>query len=120
MDPFVVVTLGRKTYRTRVVRHNLNPVYDEKLVFQVAKHETNYSIGFSVVDRDHLSGNDYVGKVDFPLEKVKTCAPEPDSETGLFSLPDGMITPTADSSGRKSRGSRMRTNTNYNHAYNAS
>jgi phosphatidylserine decarboxylase len=97
MDPFVVVTLGRKTYRTRVIRHNLNPVYDEKLVFQVAKRETSYSVGFSVVDRDQFSGNDYVGKVDLPLDKVISCAPEPDSETGLFKLPDGMITPSAES-----------------------
>lgn len=103
MDPFVVVTLGRKTYRTRVIRHNLNPVYDEKLIFQVAKHETNYSLGFSVVDRDHLSGNDYVGKVDFPLEKIRACAPEADAETGLYSLPDGMLTPSAETETKKSR-----------------
>jgi phosphatidylserine decarboxylase len=103
MDPFVVVTLGRKTYRTRVIRHNLNPIYDEKLIFQVAKNETNYSVGFSVVDRDNFSGNDYVGKVDFPLEKVISCAPEPDSDTGLYSLPDGMLTPTADSASKKPR-----------------
>jgi phosphatidylserine decarboxylase len=97
MDPFVVVSLGRKTYRTRVIRHNLNPVYDEKLVFQVANRETSYSVGFSVVDRDQFSGNDYVGRADLSLDKVIACAPEPDVDTGLFRLPDGMITPSADS-----------------------
>ena len=49
MDPFVVTSLGKKTYRTRVVNHNLNPVFDEKLVFQVQKHEQNYSLSFDVV-----------------------------------------------------------------------
>jgi phosphatidylserine decarboxylase len=88
MDPFVVTSLGRKTYRTRVVRHNLNPVYDEKLVFQVQKHETNFTITFNAVDRDNFSGNDYVGKVELPLEKVISMAPVADEQTGLFPLPE--------------------------------
>jgi phosphatidylserine decarboxylase len=88
MDPFVVTSLGRNTFRTRVVRHNLNPVYDEKLVFQVMKHEINYSLSFSVVDRDKLSGNDYVGSANFALENAVNTAPEADPETGLYNLPE--------------------------------
>ena len=88
MDPFVVTSLGKKTYRTRVVNHNLNPVYDEKLVFQVQKHEVNYSLSFAVVDRDKFSGNDFVGTVQFPIDKVKNLTPESDPETGLYRLPD--------------------------------
>jgi len=104
MDPFVVITLGRKTYRTRVIRHNLNPIYDEKLVFQVQKNECNFSLGFSVVDRDNFSGNDYVGRCDLPLDKIIALAPEADPSTGLFVLPewpDGMATPTPET--KKSR-----------------
>ncbi|SLM36695.1 phosphatidylserine decarboxylase [Lasallia pustulata] len=86
MDPFVVVSLGRKTYRTRVIRHNLNPVYDEKMVFQVMRHEQQYSLSFSVVDRDKLSGNDFVGTVTIPLASITSIAPEADPETGLYRL----------------------------------
>ena len=71
MDPFVVTSLGKKTYRTKTISHNLNPVFDEKLVFQVLKHEVNYSVGFTVMDKDKFSGNDYVGTVNFPLEKAR-------------------------------------------------
>lgn len=102
----MVTTLGRKTYRTRVVRHNLNPVYDEKLVFQVMKHEVNYSLGFSVVDRDKFSGNDYVGAVNFPLEKAVEAAPIADPETGLYDLPDipdGSTPPTTEEKRRRFR-----------------
>ena len=88
MDPFVVTSLGKKTYRTRVVNHNLNPVFDEKLVFNVQKHEVNYSLNFTVVDRDKFSGNDFVGTALFPLDKVKTLSPEADSGSGLYKLPD--------------------------------
>lgn len=88
MDPFVVTSLGKKTYRTRVINHNLNPVFDEKLVFQVAKHEVNYSLSFTVIDRDKFSGNDFVGTTTFPLSQFEAAAPEADPETGLYLLPD--------------------------------
>jgi len=94
MDPFVVASLGRKTYRTRVIRHNLNPVFDEKMVFQVMRHEQNYSMSFSVVDRDKLSGNDFVGTANFPLSNVTSAAPEADPETGLYRLPEPPDTST--------------------------
>ena len=96
MDPFVVASLGRKTYRTRVKRHNLNPVFDEKMVFQVMRHERNYSISFSVVDRDKLSGNDFVGTANFDLSIITSVAPEADPKTGLYSLrepPDATAMP---------------------------
>ena len=88
MDPFVVVSLGRKTYRTRVIRHNLNPVFCEKMVFQVMRHEQNYSLNFTVVDRDKLSGNDFIGTADFPLSMATSAAPEADPKTGLYQLPE--------------------------------
>lgn len=101
MDPFVVASLGRKTYRTRVIRHNLNPVFDEKMVFQVMRHEQNYHLSFSVVDRDKLSGNDFVGTANLALPTVIDTAPEADMETGLYRLqepPDASPLPTANRS----------------------
>ena len=88
MDPFVVTSLGKKTYRTRVVRHNLNPVYEEKLVFQVQKNEVKYYVNFAVVDRDRMSGNDYVGTAGLPLDTVTAVCEDPDPQTGLYKLPD--------------------------------
>ncbi|KAB2581344.1 Phosphatidylserine decarboxylase proenzyme 2 [Lasiodiplodia theobromae] len=88
MDPFVVTSLGKKTYRTRAIRHNLNPVFEEKLVFQVMKHETNYSLNFQVVDKDKLSNHDYVGAANFPLENCVSVAPQADPLTGLYKLPE--------------------------------
>jgi phosphatidylserine decarboxylase len=88
MDPFVVSSLGKKTYRTRVVRHNLNPVFEEKLVFQVLRHEVNYSLNLTVVDRDKLSGNDFVGAATFSLERARDVQPEADPDTGLYRCPE--------------------------------
>ncbi|KAL4921993.1 phosphatidylserine decarboxylase-domain-containing protein [Aspergillus aurantiobrunneus] len=84
MDPFVVTSLGRKTLRTPVIRHNLNPVYNEKMVFQVMKHEQLYTMSFTVMDRDKFSGNDFVASAGFPLQTLIQVAPESDPETGLY------------------------------------
>jgi phosphatidylserine decarboxylase len=88
MDPFVVVALGRRVLRTKVVRHNLNPVYNEKMIFQIMRNETGYSLTFSVIDRDSLSGNDFVASTSFPVAKMIANGPEEDPETGLYDLPE--------------------------------
>jgi phosphatidylserine decarboxylase len=88
MDPFVVTSLGRKTLRTPVVRHNLNHVYNEKMVFQVMKHEQNFTIGFTVMDRDKFSGNDFVASAEFPLQTLVQAAPVANPETGLYKFLD--------------------------------
>lgn len=86
MDPFVVASLGKKTYRTRVVRHNLNPVFNEKMLFHVLSHEQSYSFAFTVIDRDKYSGNDFIASTSFPLQELIEKSPKANPETGLYEL----------------------------------
>jgi phosphatidylserine decarboxylase len=88
MDPFVVASLGKKTYRTRVIRHNLNPVFNEKMVFQVLRREQTYSLSFTIIDRDKLSGNDFIASAVLPLTDITDTAPVANPETGLYALKD--------------------------------
>lgn len=88
MDPFVVASLGKKTYRTKTIRHKLNPVYNEKMVFQVLAHEQSYSFAFTVIDHDKYSGNDFIASVNLPLKELTDRAPKADPETGLYDLPE--------------------------------
>jgi phosphatidylserine decarboxylase len=60
MDPFVVITFGRSTFRTKAIHHSLNPTWNEKLFFHVNEDDINYKLKFSVYDKDKISGNDYV------------------------------------------------------------
>ena len=94
MDPFVVTSLGRKTLRTPVIRHNLNPVYHEKMVFQVMKHEQAYTMSFTVMDRDKFSNNDFVASANFPLQTLIKAAPDADVNTGLYHFLDPALDPT--------------------------
>ncbi|KAF9251782.1 hypothetical protein LCP9604111_1778 [Penicillium roqueforti] len=93
MDPFVVTSLGRKTLRTPVIRHNLNPEYHEKMVFQVMRHEQSYTISFSVIDRDKFSGNDFVASAGFSLRNLIQSGPEADPETGLYHFVEDLEEP---------------------------
>lgn len=86
MDPFVVASLGKKTYRTRRVRHNLNPSFNEKMIFQVLGHEQSYSFAFTVIDYDKYSGNDFIASCSLPIQEIIEKAPEADAETGLYDL----------------------------------
>ncbi|GAA5932137.1 uncharacterized protein JCM15063_001131 [Sporobolomyces koalae] len=83
MDGFVVCSFGRKIFRTRVIRHSLNPVWEERLFFHVRPAETHWNINFSVLDWDKFTGNDHVGDVTVELDKLLGKTVQPD-ERGVF------------------------------------
>lgn len=93
MDPFVIVSFGKKTFRTKVIRHSLNPVFNERLVFQVLAPEKGYTISFNIYDRDKLSSNDFVAQAFLPLQELINNAPVPDPETGLYKLTEAWKDP---------------------------
>jgi phosphatidylserine decarboxylase len=84
MDPFVVISFGKKVFRTRVIRHSRNPVWDEKMLFHVRRYETAYKVQLAVLDWDKLSSNDRIGDVTFDIKDLVDSAPQPDPETGLY------------------------------------
>ncbi|KAI9145186.1 phosphatidylserine decarboxylase-domain-containing protein [Paraphysoderma sedebokerense] len=61
MDAFVILSFNKAVYRTRVIRHNLNPIWNEKIVLPVPASAVKYPLLFSVYDNDRFTGNDYVG-----------------------------------------------------------
>jgi Ca2+-dependent lipid-binding protein, contains C2 domain len=84
MDPFVVISFGKKVFRTRVIRHSRNPVWDEKLLFHVRSYETAFKIQLTVLDWDKLSSNGYIGDASFDVKELLDCAPQRDVGTGLY------------------------------------
>ncbi len=84
MDPFVVVSFGKKVFRTRVIRHSLNPQWDEKMLFHVRRYETTFKVQLSVLDWDKLSSNDHIGDASFDVAQLVEDAPQKDAKTGLY------------------------------------
>jgi len=84
MDPFVVISFSKKVFRTRVIRHSLNPTWKERLFFHVRRYESEYNIQFNVLDWDKLSGNDFVGEANLNVARLIEGAPKPDPKTGIY------------------------------------
>jgi phosphatidylserine decarboxylase len=84
MDPFVVVSFGKKVFRTRVIRHSLNPTWDEKLLFHVRNYEQSYRVQLTVLDWDKLSSNDHVGDAAIEIAELAANVPKKDPNTGLY------------------------------------
>jgi len=84
MDPFTIVSFGQKIFRTRVARHTLNPIWDEKLLFHVRRHEIGFQAKFAVYDWDKMSSNDHVGSCSISIKELIEKAPKPNEETGLY------------------------------------
>jgi hypothetical protein len=81
MDPFVVISFGKKLFRTRVIRHSLNPLWDEKLLFHVRAYESAFKVQLTALDWNKLSSNDYVGDAGFMVADLMA---DRDENTGLY------------------------------------
>lgn len=91
MDPCVVISFGKKVFRTRVIRHSLNPTWDEKLIFHVRRYESKFKIQFSVLDWDKLSSNDHIGDATLDLTELIRRAPQKDPKTDLYAASEDGI-----------------------------
>ena len=96
MDPFVVISFGKKVFRTRVIRHSLNPVWDEKVLFHVRRYETAFQVQLTILDWDKLTSNDHIGDVNFCVKDLVENAPQRDPGTGLYSVDDNGDHPMTD------------------------
>jgi phosphatidylserine decarboxylase len=75
MDPFVVVSFGKKVFRTRVIWHCLNPVWEERLLFHVRDFEQSFCVLLTALDWGKLSSNDYVGCVAIEIADLVASVP---------------------------------------------
>ncbi|KAG0207009.1 hypothetical protein BGX28_001659 [Mortierella sp. GBA30] len=79
MDPFVVISFGKYIFRTKVIRHNLNPVWMAKLMFRVHHGQESFRVKYSIHDWDKLSGNDHVGEAFMAINDLIQAAGTRDS-----------------------------------------
>ncbi|SCU97121.1 LANO_0E15214g1_1 [Lachancea nothofagi CBS 11611] len=70
MDPFIVITFGRRVFKTSCKKHSLDPVFNERLAFEIFANETNFNFHFRVIDKDSFSYHDNVASADVSLSDV--------------------------------------------------
>ncbi|KAK6134176.1 hypothetical protein DH2020_032066 [Rehmannia glutinosa] len=81
-DPYCVLSCGTQKVKTKVVRGNCNPVWNEELTIYIK--DLNVPILLSVYDKDTFTGDDSMGNAQIDIKPLVECL-----RMGLESLPDG-------------------------------
>lgn len=101
MDPYIVIKYNNELFRTRVIRHDLNPSFNDRFILFVRRsgglsHATGVVPGvesstviLSILDWEQLSKNKHVGTAVLNIQPLIDAAPKPDPETWLYS-PEAM------------------------------
>ncbi|KAF9666575.1 hypothetical protein SADUNF_Sadunf16G0243100 [Salix dunnii] len=71
-DPYVIVSLGKQTAQTTVMKSNLNPVWNEDLMLSVPQDFG--PIKLSVFDHDTFSADDIMGEAEIDIQPLITSA----------------------------------------------
>ncbi|XP_062110157.1 protein C2-DOMAIN ABA-RELATED 7 isoform X1 [Humulus lupulus] len=85
-DPYVVVTMGNQMQKlkTRVVKNNCNPEWNDELTLSVTSFDT--PITLTVYDKDTFTVDDKMGDADIDLKPYIECL-----KMGLKNLPEGCV-----------------------------
>ncbi|CAO2169498.1 unnamed protein product [Urochloa humidicola] len=67
-DPYVKLQLGKQRFKTKVIKMNLNPTWDQEFSFLVG--DVRDVLKLDVYDEDILQMDDFLGQLRVPLEDV--------------------------------------------------
>ena len=83
-DPYVILSLGNQIVKTRVIKNNLNPVWNEKLMLSIP--ESVPPLKLLVYDKDTFTNDDFMGEAEIDIQPLVTAA----KATELVKLEDSM------------------------------
>ncbi|KAK4741659.1 hypothetical protein SAY87_025247 [Trapa incisa] len=70
-DPYVVVTMGDQKLKTRTIKNNCNPEWNEHLTLAVI--DPNFPILLTVYDKDTFTADDKMGEADIDIRPFLEC-----------------------------------------------
>uniref|UniRef100_A0A7N0RI73 ADP-ribosylation factor GTPase-activating protein AGD11 n=1 Tax=Kalanchoe fedtschenkoi TaxID=63787 RepID=A0A7N0RI73_KALFE len=73
-DPYVVLSLGTQTVKTRVIKNNLNPVWNEQLMLSIPEEVPPLKV--LVYDKDKFTTDDFMGEAEIDIQPLLTAAKE--------------------------------------------
>lgn len=71
-DPYVILSLGSQSVKTRVIKNNLNPVWNEKLMLSIP--ENIPPLKLLVYDKDTFTTDDYMGEAEIDIQPLVSAA----------------------------------------------
>ncbi|KAI9080476.1 hypothetical protein K1719_035921 [Acacia pycnantha] len=83
-DPYVVVTSGDQKVKTRVIKNNRNPQWDDELTLSVK--DVNSPIHLAVFDQDTFTADDKMGDAEIDIKPYLQCL-----KMNLANLPNGSV-----------------------------
>ncbi|XP_062150141.1 protein C2-DOMAIN ABA-RELATED 7-like [Alnus glutinosa] len=83
-DPFVAVTMGEQKLKTRMVKNNCNPEWNDELTLSI--EDLNVPIILTVYDKDTFTTDDKMGDAEIDIKPYVECL-----RMGLKSLPNGEV-----------------------------
>lgn len=71
-DPYVMISLGNQSVKTRVIKNNLNPVWNEKLMLSIP--ENIPPLKLIVYDKDTFKTDDFMGEAEIDIQPLVSAA----------------------------------------------
>ncbi|CAG7890683.1 hypothetical protein BRARA_A03579 [Brassica rapa] len=71
-DPYVILTLGQQSVKTRVIKNNLNPVWNETLMLSIPEQMPPLKV--LVYDKDTFSTDDFMGEAEIDIQPLVSAA----------------------------------------------
>ncbi|KAG8480762.1 hypothetical protein CXB51_025452 [Gossypium anomalum] len=71
-DPYVMLTLGQQSVKTRVIKNNLNPVWNESLMLSIP--DSIPPLKVIVYDKDTFSHDDFMGEAEIDIQPLVAAA----------------------------------------------
>ncbi|KAK7405508.1 hypothetical protein VNO78_06871 [Psophocarpus tetragonolobus] len=71
-DPYVILSLGHQSVKTRVIKNNLNPVWNESLMLSIPENIPPLKV--LVYDKDTFSTDDFMGEAEIDIQPLVIAA----------------------------------------------
>ncbi|KAJ4720305.1 ADP-ribosylation factor GTPase-activating protein AGD12 [Melia azedarach] len=71
-DPYVILALGHQSVKTRVIKNNLNPVWNESLMLSIPENIPPLKV--IVYDKDTFSTDDFMGDAEIDIQPLVSAA----------------------------------------------
>ncbi|VFQ94768.1 unnamed protein product [Cuscuta campestris] len=78
-DPYVILSLGTQSVKTRVIKNNLNPVWNEKLMLSIPDNIPPLKV--LVYDKDTFTTDDFMGDAEIDIQPLVVAAKASESSS---------------------------------------